>query len=257
MKGQQTYKINGQKVDFDFDNYNSKGLGFSRSLTPQVNLHAFEQILPLLRKNVNISKQNISVKKLIPTHGQSNFQEILLNIAKNPTLKSEDKTFVVSKSYHIVDGHSRHIHSLLAEPNTEVSVYVIDLETELLLELFSIFSNYLQRTTPLYKIHLKEFEIINKSKRVQTIFERGKKNPIVESKVPETLKQQEKAKSAVSEMVKEMNKKSSDEPKQVKEVKEEPLTASMKVLEATPKEWIFTVNRNKAGFIETVNAKAI
>jgi hypothetical protein len=139
---EQTYTYAGKKITFDLEQYLSQSKGIKRIDMPQLNMEYVLELMPMFKDFVSVAKIELPVSQLKPTQCEINLDKVLMNIAKDSELG--DLTFICSNDLHIIDGHHRHVHSLITDPTKMVTCYVFDIDMDELFTLFKSFSDVLE-----------------------------------------------------------------------------------------------------------------
>lgn len=140
---EQLYKYENRTLKFDEESYLSNSLPISRDKMPQIDFEKFLEMLPTIQKYVSVTEQMLPANQLKPTQNEINLQKVLINIAKGVELTNEALTFICSNDMHIADGHHRHVHALLLEPERLCKCYVFDVSIEELIQFLTNFDKVL------------------------------------------------------------------------------------------------------------------
>ena len=111
--------VKQHKLFFDVDNYLRNNRGYGRDEMPQIDWDEFLAILPQLRKVTSISEGEAFVTTLSPTQNEINLEKVLKKIASGKNVDYK-YTYIVDKDFYILDGHHRHVRTLITDKNRKV-----------------------------------------------------------------------------------------------------------------------------------------
>jgi hypothetical protein len=143
---EQTFKLGKQTLKFDEESYLANSLPISREQMPQIDFDSFLKKLPIITQYVKVTEQLIPANQLKATQNEINLQKVLINLAKGVELTDDALTFICSNDMHIADGHHRHVHALLVEPERLCKCYVFDVSIEELITFLTNFKQILQNS---------------------------------------------------------------------------------------------------------------
>jgi hypothetical protein len=103
---------------------------------PQIYDKHFTETVQYLADNYNCKELTIQVNKLKPTQNEINVNKIKNKITSD-SFDISKLSFIVSKHNHIADGHHSHVAALITNPNTEVKIYKVDLDTNTLIKVLN------------------------------------------------------------------------------------------------------------------------
>ena len=146
IMSEQTFKLGKQTLKFDEESYLVNSLPISREQMPQIDFDSFLKKLPIITQYVKVTEQLIPANQLKATQNEINLQKVLINLAKGVELTDEALTFICSNDMHIADGHHRHVHALLVEPERLCKCYVFDVSIEELITFLTNFKQILQNS---------------------------------------------------------------------------------------------------------------
>lgn len=147
-----TYKINGKNVQFDVDEYLKNSSNVQRKDMPQVNMDSFLKNLPQIKKHVGVVKTKLRADHLYPTQNEINMEKVLRNVQTRGALPQKYKTFIVSQGLNIIDGHHRHVQCLIENPKQMLDVYLIDIPTSKLLDMFRGMKTILNKPRAIHEL---------------------------------------------------------------------------------------------------------
>lgn len=146
IMSEQTFKLGKQTLKFDEESYLANSLPISREQMPQIDFDSFLKMLPTITQYVKVTEQLIPANQLKATQNEINLQKVLINLAKGVELTDDALTFICSSDMHIADGHHRHVHALLVEPERLCKCYVFDVSIEELIQFLTKFKQILQKS---------------------------------------------------------------------------------------------------------------
>lgn len=105
------------KLAFDEKAYLKNSLDYRRIEMPQIEFYEVTKMIN--RKETLISTGETSASNLRPSQNEINLEKVLKKIAKGKFPRSE-YVYIVSKDWRIIDGHHKHVHTLMLNPSTPV-----------------------------------------------------------------------------------------------------------------------------------------
>ena len=133
--------IKQTKLVFDVDRYLIGNKGYSRTEMPQIDWEEFKLILPQFEMVTKISKGELPPSAMKPTQNEINMEKVLKKIAKGKNV-CYDYTYIVDKDFFILDGHHRHVRTLMTDPYKPVSyIRFDDIDIDELIYMFTTVVN--------------------------------------------------------------------------------------------------------------------
>ncbi|WIC41527.1 hypothetical protein MA9V1_263 [Chryseobacterium phage MA9V-1] len=97
---------------------------------PQIFDEHFDDTIADLERLYGVDVVTLPLAKLLPTQCEVNVDKIK---AKMTDIDCSSLKFICSDDFHIADGHHSHVAGLLVEPDAEVKVYKVNVETRKLI----------------------------------------------------------------------------------------------------------------------------
>lgn len=124
-----------QKLDnFSIEDYLKQSLNITRDKMPQIPDSELDSFIMHFSSKYGLKKLQVPLCKLKPTQNEINIDKVR-DMIKDRSERWKERKYLVSKNWHLADGHHDCVCGMIQNPNELVTIYKVNLPIEKMLQI--------------------------------------------------------------------------------------------------------------------------